>query len=249
MILKHILTALVLISSLPATAQLTPGVEKSWENGVAAIPNHFFNKSPPNVILEKKHPVVILMHGCTGITQEERSWASHITKLGYIVVMPDSFARPGRVSNCNAIDKKSSWAFPMADKYRQEEIAYTLERLQSVSWADSQNIFLMGHSEGGRASALAAHSGFKGKIISGWTCTHIFGDWHGINGSKDTPMLAVAYLNDPWRGGAMNQARCIDQAVEIRSFTQVDLDGWGHATSWDNKAKEAVRNFLVKNLN
>jgi hypothetical protein len=247
MILRNLLAVPLLFLSLSISAQ-TPGVEKSWERGIAYIPNQFFNKSPPDVVVDKKYPVLILMHGCTGITQEERSWANIISKLGFVVVLPDSFARSNRVSNCNANTYKGTGAFPLADRYRQEEISYALDKLQTVTWSDKDNIFLMGHSEGGRASALASQKGFKGKIISGWICNHIYGDLHGINGDRTMPMLAVAYLNDPWRGGPMNQARCMDQAKDIVSFTQIDLEGQGHATSLDSRARESVKEFLTKNL-
>jgi poly(3-hydroxybutyrate) depolymerase len=247
MILRNLLAVPLLFLSLSISAQ-TPGVEKSWERGIAYIPNQFFNKSPPDVVVDKKYPVLILMHGCTGITQEERSWANIISKLGFVVVLPDSFARPGRVANCNAQSQKSSWAFPLAEKYRQEEISYILEKLQTVNWSDKNNIFLMGHSEGGRASALSSHSGIKGKIISGWTCGNGLVNWYGINGEKNMPMLAVAYLNDPWRGGLLNRARCSDYAQDIISFTQINLDGQGHATSSNYVAKDHVKNFLVTNL-
>lgn len=238
----NLLTILLLLVSSVSFAQTT-GIEKSWEKGIAYIPDHFFNKSPPDVLLNKKYPVLILMHGCTGITQEERSWANIISKLGFIVILPDSFARPNRVSNCSTTTFSGTGNFPYADYYRQQEISYALEKLQTVTWSDKNNIFLMGHSEGGRASAFASHQEVKGKIISGWTCMgRIYGD-------RNMPMLAVAHLNDPWRGGALNQDRCIDRAKDIVSFTQIDLEGPGHATSLDRRAREAVKEFLTKNLN
>lgn len=240
MILRNLLIILLLVSS---TSFAQPfGVEKSWEKGIAYIPDHFFNKAPPDVLLDKTYPILVLMHGCTGITQEERSWANIISKLGFIVILPDSFARPGRISNCSTSTFSGTGNFPYADYYRQQEITYALEKLQEVTWSDKNNIFLMGHSEGGRASAFASHSEFKGKIISGWNCVgRIYGD-------KNMPMLAVAYLNDPWRGGPLNQNRCIDRAKDIVSFTQVDLKGQGHATSLDYRARESVKEFLSKNL-
>ena len=234
--------------SLSVNAQLTDGVERSWEKGVAYIPNQFFTKFPSNIPVENKFPVVIFMHGCTGILNEERAWSNFISKIGFIVILPDSLARPGRLSNCNPTTHKSTLAFPNADKFRQEEISFALSKINASSWADTENIFLMGFSEGGRASALSTHAGLKGKIISGWTCTHIFGDWHGIGGSKDVPILAIAYLNDPWRGGAINQARCVDQSEGFINFTQVDLEGVGHSTFSNFKAKESVKAFLLKNL-
>jgi hypothetical protein len=246
---KFFLFFILLFFSTVSSAQLTEGVEKSWEKGVAFIPNQLFSKSPTNITVEKIFPVVIFMHGCTGIGQEERAWANLISKSGVIVILPDSLARPGRVSNCNPTTHKSTLAFPNADKFRQEEISYALSIVYASLWADKNNIFLMGFSEGGRASALSNHNGFKGKIITGWTCTHIYSDWHGIGGSKSMPVLAIAHLNDPWRGGVMNQARCIDQSEGFTNFTQVDLEGFGHATSSNIKARESVKDFLNKNLN
>ena len=87
-----VVMALALGGCAPATA---PGraadVALTWERRLERRP-----EAPPPV------PVVVFMHGCTGIwTSDTPAWVSFLASHGYAVVAPDSFARPGRLSNCD----------------------------------------------------------------------------------------------------------------------------------------------------
>ena len=224
-------------------------VELSWEKGTAFIPGGLFPRSPKNISLDGKRPVLIYLHGCTGITHNHDTlWAQEIAKLGFVVVMPDSFARPGRVPDCDPSRKRRSNAFPKAHQYRQEEITYSLEQVRRAAWADQRNIFLMGHSEGGQATARSRHDAWNAQVISGWTCTFEGRpESAGIHSPKHIPALAVAYLDDPWRTAGPTRGRCVDQAGD-RKVEQVDLPGSGHGTFHEDAAREAVFRFLKANL-
>jgi dienelactone hydrolase len=195
-------------------------------------------------------PVLVYLHGCTGIQgPNDLSWASYIANQGFIVILPDSMARPGRISNCDAKLRRGTNAFPQANRYRQEEITHAVSRVMTSTWADKKNIFLMGHSEGGRAVAQSRHVEFTGKIISGWTCTNTNNpNTDGIHSPKNLPILAVAYTDDEWRKGRSTSGRCADKAEGRTNFRQIDLDGWQHATYGNAQARLGVKEFLTQYL-
>ena len=148
---------------------LADNVSRSWNEATVLVPGRFFATSPHRVrvAVDKPLPVVIYMHGCTGITADhDLRWGQFIKALGFIVVLPDSMKRPGRRQNCDPKAKRGG-AFPQVFAMRQEEIRYAVEQLKSSPWADSKNVFLMGHSEGGNAAAQSKLGGLRGVIISG----------------------------------------------------------------------------------
>ena len=237
---------LVLISTLLVASQaMAQDVEKSWEDAVVYVPGKTFTTSVNKISVDKPMPVVIYLHGCSGIYKpHDGSWGSLLEGQGFIVVMPDSMARPGRIPNCDPKAKGGS-AFPNAFKYRQEEITYAIEQVQKASWADKRNIFLMGFSEGGIGVAQSPHGGFAGKIIMGWTCTNKnFPDFDGIYSAKDTPVLAIAAINDDWRAGKHTEGRCADKAQGRSNFKQIDIPGSEHQTFRSEEAQNAVKSFL-----
>ena len=73
------------------------GVAMSWEKAQVFVPGMFFKTTPNEVTGNKPLPVVIYLHGCTGIDpNHDVRWGEFIKGLGYIAVLPDSMARPGR---------------------------------------------------------------------------------------------------------------------------------------------------------
>lgn len=228
-----------------ASSAYAQDVEKSWSDAVVYVPGKTFTTTVSKVSVEKPMPVVIYLHGCAGINRtHDASWASLLTEQGFIVVMPDSLARPGRIPNCDP-KLKGGNAFPNAFKYRQQEIGYALEQTQKASWADKRNIFLMGFSEGGIATAQSAHDGFAGRIIMGWTCTNKNNpDFDGIYSTKDSPVLAIASENDDWRIGKATAGNCANKAQGRSNFKQIDIPGSEHTTYGSDAAQNAVKSFL-----
>jgi hypothetical protein len=109
----------------------------------------------------------------------------------------------------------------------------------------------MGHSEGGTAVAIYPKPGFRGHIISGWTCT-MRGDpiLDGIRSKEDIPILVIAASRDEWRiGNRFTEGKCSDRAKptlfsKAYNLRQVDLDGTIHATLNYPEAKPAVITFF-----
>jgi dienelactone hydrolase len=244
----NFLLKLALAFSLSTVAAFAQDTELSWRKAQAFVPGALFSTSPDALSFEKKLPVLIYLHGCTGIyPPHDVAWAKDIAKQGFVVVLPDSMSRNQRISNCDPVKKGGTNLFPKAYEYRQQEITYALEQLQKKPWVDQRNIFLMGHSEGGIATALSEHSGLRGLIISGWTCRNPNNPkFDGIRASMNTPILVIASLEDDWRKGKPTEGRCVDSA-EGRNLMQIDLQGKEHGTYYSPLARESVAQFLKKN--
>ena len=245
--MKKIFTTLLL--TLIANVVYAKDVELSWEKSLVFTPGAFLSKSPQTLVVEKKYPVIIYLHGCTGIdSNHDIRWARFLADQNFLVVMPDSMARPNRKSNCDPKLQGGTNVFPQAYEYRQQEITYVKDQISKSPWWDQKNIFLMGHSEGGIATAQSRHGGFNGLIISGWTCTHRNAPgFDGIKSPKEIPALAVAFLDDSWRKGKFNEGRCANKA-DGRSLVQIDLEGREHGTFDSRAARDAVIKFLGENL-
>jgi len=224
-------------------------VELSWDKSLIFMPGSFMSRSPHNLTVDKKYPVVIYLHGCTGIeNNHDVQWARFLASQNFLVVMPDSMARPNRKSNCDPRQQGGTNVFPQAYSYRQQEIAFAKEQITKSAWWDQKNLFLMGHSEGGIATAQSSHGGFNGLIISGWTCTHRNNlSFDGIKSPKEIPAIAVAFVDDSWRKGKFNEGRCADKA-DGRNLIQIDLQGREHSTYDSRVARDAVVKFLNEYL-
>jgi len=224
-------------------------VAMSWEKAEVFVPGKFFTTTPNKVKVDKPLPVVIYLHGCTGITTDhDMRWGAFIKGLGYIAVLPDSMARPGRIPNCDP-KKKKSGAFPQASAMRMEEIRYALEQVQKSAWADASNVFLMGHSEGGQAAARNTLADFRGIIISGWTCTNLSRpDFDGIFAPLETPILTLEWDRDSWYEFTPFQGSCANKFGERKKVRQVLFSGTEHSTYDQREARDAVSQFLKENL-
>jgi len=248
---RRVLFAMVLCASAGMVlAQVDEeNVKKSWDEGTFYVPGKMFSTSPQKIAVDKPLPVVIYLHGCSGITpDQDLRWGQFIRDQGFIAVLPDSMARPGRRANCNP-KLKTGGTFPQAYAMRQEEIAYALAQVKKAPWADARNVFLMGHSEGGQSVARTPIGDFRGVIISGWTCTHATNaDFDGIRVPIQVPILAMAFDHDAWREGKPTQGSCANKFGERKSARQVTLSGTDHGTYDQREAREAVAQFLKQNI-
>ncbi len=223
-------------------------LEKVWTDSTVYSPNSWFSINPTHISSDKKYPVVIYLHGCTGITLHDDSWARFISNQGFIVFLPDSFAY-NRQQNCNTKSYAGGGYQGNVYELRIREAEYVLNKVLQFPWVNKESIFLMGHSEGGQAASRSNIKGIKGYIVSGWTCTNWYNtNNHGLKTPKEAPVLAIAYNNDPWRTAYPGTVgRCADNA-DGRFITQIDLIGAFHETFSSLAAREAVKLFLKQHL-
>ena len=222
-------------------------ISKTWDGAQVYVPGNWFTKAVNTVEVTQPMPVVIFMHGCGGIDQDTRQWAGFLKDNGYIVLLPDSYAMPDRVRNCDPRTSTTNLGKVPVNDLRPAEADYAMSKIKEVSWADKRNIFLMGHSEGGMAAYLTPEVGFKGIIISGFACRI----WGGVRAKSDTPVLALNWERDPWFVKPSQEYKtCADTPLwQKRSqAVEVILPGQGHSTVSEQAARDSVIKFLKRNI-
>jgi len=237
---------------LPAMAMLTmffsvshtfankdPMVERTWNEGTVYAPGNILPRTVKNFKPKQKYPVVLYFHGCGGIsTTNDVPWAKLLSSNGYLVVMPDSFARPNKKVECDPRTRKRASS---AEAWlRVDEIVYSLKKIKEAGWADGA-IFLMGHSQG--AAALSAYpvTDVNGVILSSLVSCGL-----GTNIPRSTKVFRIGYSNDPWNN--FSPAEC-DAHMIHENFLMKIIDGREHETYFSNEFKKDVLDFLSAHKN
>lgn len=196
-----------------------------------------------------KFPVVVYLHGCTGIADEDRDLMRALAKAGYVVVAPDSMARKFRPLQCSSWYKEGGYNLFVFD-FRQAEINFALQQMVASKWADWDNLFLVGVSEGGLAAAHFRGDVFRARVITQWTCHG--STWvRGIDGPEDTPVLAIVRHDDPWydKDGSQQAGDCGAYFGPKRpgSRSVVLEKGHGHSVIGDDSVVRQIVEFLDRN--
>lgn len=143
-----------------------------------------------------RYPVVIYLHGCTGMGKEERQLGRELAARGYVFIAPDSMARRYRPLQCDPKTSTGGHNLFVFD-FRLAEISYALQQLRDEPWVDPSNLFLIGGSEGGVAAALYRGDEFRARVIFQWTC-HGAPLVRGLAAPPGTAVLAIVNRDDPW---------------------------------------------------
>ncbi len=190
-----------------ASAPIRSDLELTWDKAVVALPVRgssgsmvTFNDGK-SIVRQlagaaplARWPVIIYMHGCTGIGNYDFFQA--LAEQGFVVIAPDSMARRYRPLQCDpatATGGKNLFVY----EYRLAEVAYAAQQIQKLGWVDQNRVYLIGASEGGVAAALYRGDEFQARVIAQWTC---LGPSlvRGIAAPPHIPVLAVVSDNDPW---------------------------------------------------
>lgn len=184
----------------------------------------------------KKLPVVVFLHGCSGPNPDA---VKNFLRLGYVVVEPNSMARPERLADCAADSDKRDIM-----RLRFGEATYAAGALKQFLWTDVNKLILAGFSEGGAAAALYPGPEFSARIILGWTCTSPSAWWQGIRGPPHSPVLAVVGSEDPNYKNTVRAGQC---PVEGRPNSKsVVIKGAFHNVLTDWETWPVVKNFLER---
>ena len=223
-------------------------ISASWKSAKVFVPGLpespvKFNEVPEGT---KKHPVIIFLHGCGGINKPSVLWGKVLSKLGYIVVLPNSYAIPGRKVFCDIKNKKTvGGAMGVEIKtLRANEVRVAKNEIIKMSWADDESIFLMGHSEGASGVVFTRDLDFRAIVASGYKCGKK--NRRGklpIRVDTQTPILFIYYKNDPW----FDYDNCKEFVKTRDNVHVIELEGNTHQTSTNQIAREAVAKFLSKN--
>jgi dienelactone hydrolase len=185
-------------------------------------------------------PSVLFVHGCGGFGNSGRVIARLLATAGYAVFAPDSFARPGRPETCDSRSRRSIVPGAVLDRVyamRAAEIGYGRARLAEIPWVDRDNLFLVGHSQGGTAAAAHPGGGFKARVIGGSACKR------GYGAAPGAPALAVTSRHDPWlkRDGSRCDRYAVGSALEV-----VELSGDAHVAAEVPEGRRAILAFLAR---
>ena len=169
-------------------------------------------------------PTIVYLHGCSGLNWSRgRAFFERLAASGYVLVAPDSFARDYRPQMCGSAN---AWK----DAVRDSEIRFAAQQLARLPWVDRDNLYLMGHSEGGEIVAAYRGEEFKGRIVSAAYC------WRGVD--SPTRTLAITVQDDHWA----KRENCRNAAHKVV------IDG-AEQTHWTfnyPEAEAAVRAYLAR---
>ncbi|MSP50808.1 MAG: hypothetical protein EXQ91_00190 [Alphaproteobacteria bacterium] len=191
-------------------------------------------------------PVIVYLHGCTGFGNFELF--ERLAREGYLVIAPDSFARRFRPLQCDPKTQTGGYNLFVYD-FRLAEIAYALQRLGDHPWVDRSNIFLMGASEGGVATALYRGDEIRARVITQWTCTGR-SNVRGIAGPTDRPVLAIVSERDPWydsKRAPSQRGHCGDYMADRAGSRSLVVNGETHDIHGDAANVDEIVRFLGAN--
>jgi dienelactone hydrolase len=105
-------------------------------------------------------PVVILLHGCNGISGAENGWVTTLNGLGIGTFVVDSFRRRGISETCSGRERVN-FASRMADAFAALDYLLTNPRI------DADRIAIMGFSLGGETALRASQLRFQKHFAKG----------------------------------------------------------------------------------
>ena len=183
------------------------------------------------------------MHGCYGRSPNDFPIFQFLARNGYAVLAPDSYAREYRPISCDPESFRGG-LFRGALSFRLAEAKYAYDEAKKMQWVDKKNIFMMGFSEGGIATAKYSHGGLAGKIIIGWTCNHLWPEYSGISGPQDEPILAVVASKDPWFASPFVYGYCRNPPFSKRDLESIVIESNFHAVHIFTSVKNKILQFL-----
>jgi len=249
------------VPAFPTQGWAINDLERTWVHALVAMPSekaresHYFRMDTDKgrKILGnyrgEKLPVLVYLHGCTGFSKRDRKFIRKIAERGFLVIAPDSMARAYRPRQCDP-DSKRGGLSPWVFDFRQAEINYAVDQLWEKPWADWNNLFLMGVSEGGAATALYRGDFFRARIITQWTCQGA-PLIRGLEAQPDVPVLAIVQRNDPWyQNKRTDQRGDCGAYFGIRSGSKSIIleDGKKHNVLKSAGVFEEVMEFLRENI-
>lgn len=191
------------VESLPPPPEPRP--EIAWAKARVFLPSGLRGRMEDPAVQEelaglRGQPVLVYLHGCAGLHATARWDGARYARMGYVTILPDSLAQPGREANCRFNGATPEFGlFPRKYEFRRAEIDYAWTRLNKAAWADRRRLFLAGHSEGGAAVARypARPGQWAGLIVTGWDCIGSLDSPTRLQADPAVPVLAINSRRDP----------------------------------------------------
>lgn len=146
---------------------------------------------------EQRLPVVIFMHGSSGLNDNIRALQKWLAEeLGVASVAPDSFATHGRITYTSPASKD---IYEQIHALRESEIRATHDALVKLPWVDTTRLILAGTSEGAVSVARWKGTEFAGRIIYSWSCENNYYVDQPRNGfGPQEAVLNIISSDDPY---------------------------------------------------
>jgi dienelactone hydrolase len=191
-----------LVTGCTSQSETAGDVVMTWQRAFLAYPGGDRARRLTDDVMSRlrgdgrKYPVALYLHGCTGIGDRELKFGQQLADAGFVFVAPDSMARSFRPLQCDPKQQTGGQNLFVFD-FRMAELSYALGQLLELTWADPENLFLLGGSEGAVAAALYRGGEFRARVLFQWTC-HGGPLVRGIAAPPNEPILAIVNQGDPW---------------------------------------------------
>lgn len=145
----------------------------------------------------KKVPVVVFMHGSSGITEPVKEFGRALAKEGFAFFAPNSMTTPDRLTYTSPVARET---YEKIHAMRAQELKYAIEHLHELPFFNGEYV-IAGTSEGGvavaRCEAKCETGEEKGRMIFSWSCEdnyHVVS--HQTNIPETVPVLNVMSATD-----------------------------------------------------
>lgn len=197
---------------------------------------------------KQKLLTILYLHSCEGLGHH-REDLKRLSRLGFVVIAPDSFARQHRPLGCNEKREKFIRYFDIAAAFQKAELDYAVQRLRAFSWVDRTNLFLVGSGIGGMVTAHYQGADFAGHVIEGWGCRGPNPVFDGIWATQGVRVFAAVSRNDPWyQKNSGFGVDCASFLVGRPDSVSIVLERPAHYVSWYPKSRAALIKFLTRDL-
>jgi dienelactone hydrolase len=192
---------------------------------------------------------VVYLHGCDGINLLSSRTADMLAAEGYLVFLPDSFARRDKPVSCEPATFRGS-LHREVPAWRQAEADHALKQVETLAAVDSARLFMMGLSEGAITVATYRGEAVAGRIIEGWTCHAEWPEYRGLNAPDKEPVLALSSQDDPWFQAPALRGDCgefMGPPSPLRRsvvFRPPHPAASQHDLMWNSDARRLVLDFL-----
>jgi len=204
----------------------------------------------PNFAPKCKIPTVLYMHGSGDFVWGDtyRSWI--VNDLGFAFISPHSHIIKNRPIYKSPAPKSK---YKKVHRLRQAEIKYASRQMRKSTWIDTNNLFLLGNSEGALAAGIYQGNEFKARIILAWSCEDgYYSEDTEIGGHTDEPILSIIGTEDEYFGvdSKFNhpkhkiQGHCIEALLEHGNSKVVVLPKAKHNLTDNPYTKYEIINFL-----
>jgi len=193
--------------------------------------------------------VVLYLHGCDGINDLSVKTGDLLAMQGFVVFMPDSFARISKPVSCQPSLYLGGLHREVLS-WRHSEADYAIKRLKALPTLDVSNLILMGLSEGAIATATYVGEPITARIIEGWSCHSGWPEYSGLRAPPDEPTLAISAENDPWFQKPELRGECGEYIVTPSAlrrslvFRAPHPAASAHDLMWNVDARRQIFDFL-----